>query len=293
MSQRLPLPLLLAPLAPTVLLAAFEAGRELRLWPGVDLATALLLWLFATLPLALLVLGLRRMQPRRPEAVTDETRGAFEAVARAEQTVAAASATLQSAQVAFARIAEGRAGDVKPRSRAPVWAALGLAFVLASGGLAYAITQGERLPVHIHAGFALFVDGDHLAFLDPAFDVRERGIIRGHVHVADNPPGILHLEGRSGDDFPLAQALRDAVSVNITDDAMVLDEIAHHNRSLTSQGDARLQLFVAHDAGATWEPVWPIASYHVKNRDRVLLTFGAPTDEELQAQLAAVPWRIP
>ena len=294
MSRRLPLPLVLAPLAPSLLVAALEVGRELGAWPfRLDLATVGLLWLFTTVPLALLVLGLRAMQPRPPEAVTDEARGAFEAVARAEQAVASASSTLQTAQLAFARIADARAGDVRPRSRAPLWTALGLAFVLASGGLAYAVTQAEQPPVHWHAGFAIFVHGEQLAFLDPAFDVSERGVFRGHVHVADQPPGLLHLEGVEGDRFPLAQALRDALSVNLTDDEIVLDDLAHANATYRNQGPDRLQLFVARDAGATWEPVWPIAGYQLKNRDRALLTFGSPTPAELEAQTAAVPWRFP
>lgn len=302
MERPSPLPTLVwvAVLLPSMLVALFEVSRELG-GPAapVDVGVLAVLWAFTTLPLAAFALGLRRTLARGSgPGAPPEIQAALEAVVRAEQ-LASRAWTSQARLDALVRQGAQAAAvppDMVPRAaaRRTTLLACGLVavFLLAAGALGAVFTAPvEGRPVHIHAAFAVWADGEHVEFTDPAFDLARRGVVRAHLHVADGYPGILHIEGKPG--LTLGEFFRDAVGATLTEEGLVLDVEVHGGRSYQENETHRLRLLVAPGGGEGWSEVKPVASFVPRDGDRILLSFGAERGAALAAQEASVPTRFP
>jgi hypothetical protein len=295
---KLPAAMWVAVLLPSMLAAVLEVSRELG-GPAapVGAATLALLWLFTTLPMAAMAVGLRGLAARAGGGSPPEVQAALEAVARAEQVAArSAQAQAQLQALLLERSAPQDPGDKVPRGAARrsalLAAGLGAVFVLAAVGLAGVFAGPAAAPraVHIHPAFAVFADGARVGYDDPAFDLTQRRVLRAHLHTGDGYPGVMHIEGGPG--LTLAAFFRDGLGAELTEQRLVLDEVVHGGARYEENTTHRLRLFVQ-PAGGTWAEVKPIVGYVPRDHDRLLVSFGDERGAALEAQKAAVPSRFP
>lgn len=289
----------LAAATPSLLVALLEVLRELGAWvPQVAAETLALLWLFTTLPALFVLWGLRAAASQPGGEGGADLGKALDAIARAEQVAVNAGQTQALVEALLRERAErGAAEGSVPRAaarRSAVLAAVVTAgFLLAAGGLAYAFVTAPAppRPVHIHPAFAVFAEGERIAFEDPAFDLAARGTPRAHLHVNDTWPGIFHLEGPPG--VTLAEAFDWGLASTLTEDALVLDGAVHGGRAFREDATHRVRLFVAPAGGDAWREVKPVTTYVPQDHDRLLLSFGNSWGPALDAERATVPARFP
>lgn len=272
--------ILVAPAIPTIVLGAYALLRG-------DLAPGLLgaLWLAVTAPLALLAWrihrgGEERGSPREIEA-------AVQALTRAEALVTAQARLVAEMQGKLAVSGAGSApASSVTRTQALLLIAIPLLLVIAGGAYALLAVPPPLDPIHIHATFHLYADGERVRFEDPAFDLTTRGFLEAHVHVGE--PDVLHIEGPPG--APLDTILRFALGVDLAADRILLDDAVHNGTRLEAGAVAPIRLFVA-TPHETWHESDARAAYVPADRDRLLLTFGALSGEDLAAWETAVPLR--
>ncbi|MFA5943274.1 MAG: hypothetical protein WC876_02280 [Candidatus Thermoplasmatota archaeon] len=274
-----PSPLLgAAAAAPLVLLLAYLAFWRL----GVPLPDpdpgATLLAVASTAAVAILVwLGLRA------------------SLARVEGNDAAVAAAMRAVSEAEHLLRESAQANKASQPQAPgLWTMrsflLGLSVATLVIGAAWAFTAapGDDETIHIHAAWALFVDGDRVNFTAPAYDLANTGFLRGHLHVPDQD--IIHLEGTPG--LTLADFFHGSLDADLWDTGLRLDA-SHAGAELRNDGNRTLRLFVVHEDGARWLEESSIASYQPLDHDRILLTYGALDDATLQSQADSVAFRFP
>jgi hypothetical protein len=288
--RRLPVWFGLAAATPTLLLAAQEVSRELQ-GPTLGLPFSILfaLWLFTTLPLIFVVAGMRiLMRDQDAQARGREVHEAMELLVRADQMAQRQAIVLAKVEALLAEPRAAAAERPAPTGvgrRRLLLGALLLGFLVAAAGIGYAFTQAPHAdPVHVHAAFAVFDQGERVSFVNPAFDLSQRGQLNGHLHFPNGD--LLHIEGPPG--ATLATLLRNAVAANLTATTLQLDGLAHAGRVLAPNATAALHVYVAPNNSTNWRPVMDPASYAPADHDRILLSFGAPDAAELAREEAMV-----
>lgn len=277
---------------PTLLVALHEISRELGgPWLGVERRIAFALWIATTLPLVFLLVGVRALlRERDADGRTREVQASADLLARADKMVARHLEAIGQVQVLLAQAAPGEAvGAPRPvasRSRrAMVLVGVVALFLLAGGGIAYAFTFAPSTSaVHIHAAFAVFVDGERLSYAHPVFDLSQRGIVHAHLHTRN--PDVLHIEGPAG--MTLGTILHNAIGTTLVPDGLTLDDLTHGGRVLAANATASLHVQVAARNSADWRSVADAASYVPGDRDRVLISFGNGDPPRLASEAAAV-----
>lgn len=299
--RRVSLWIVCAALAPTLLVLGLEIVRELGYaLPPVDLAVVAFLWAITTLPLILLAIGLARQAPPGAGSVED-VKAAMEAVSRAERVAVANAQSVARIEQLLAQQAAGAPGSGGGAAAATAvpaiarvsrgrlaMAAVVVLAILVTGGFAYTIARVATTPdeVHIHPTFAVYVDGERIDFTSPLFDLAARGVLSAHLHAPDG--ATMHVEGQPGQ--TLGEFFRDALAANLTDTRLQLDNLVHEGRILNDGKGGDLRLHVA-GRDEPWREVVDVDGYVPRDGDRILLTFGKPTPEDLEAQKASLPAR--
>lgn len=306
----MPIWIAFALLSPT-LLVAFLVGMHQVGGPKLgDPATLLLLWLFGTVPVALFAIGVRGM--RLGSGAEQDVQSAMAALARADQVAMQSGQALQRVEAFLAaKAAERKAASagaampiaVSTGGRRGFIALASLVFLVGAGGLgavfAYASIED---PIHEHAAFAVYVDGERISFESDAFDFGTTGFMRGHVHVqnrADTPyhdGQIIHIEGEPG--LTLREFFEKSLKSELGIRSLKLDDAVHGGRLLQEKDGATLQLWVAApDADGTTGDGWRLVDdppdYVPRDQERLLLTFGKNSPGELATMWQSVPGAEP
>lgn len=165
---------------------------------------------------------------------------------------------------------------------------IGLAF---SGIVTFAVVTAPEPSefVHLHATFAVFANGERINFTDPAFDLQSSGYLRAHMHNPD--PASMHIEGEPG--LTLSEFFQLALASEISRDSMTLHPEVHGGVTYTSEGNQTLRVFVAPNGGNQWTQLPHVSDYVMRDLDRILITYGNASGEELAAQFATVPTEFP
>lgn len=119
---------------------------------------------------------------------------------------------------------------------------------------------------HVHAAFAVKINGEKLNFSQPQYQVRSK-----YIHVENNDGNTLH---RHATGVPIAEFFR-SVGMNVTDSCFTLE----NKTSYCSNGNSNLEFYVNGNKTAS------IANYVLKDNDRILIVYGNKNEMETQQDL--------
>ncbi len=190
-----------------------------------------------------------------------------------------------------------------PRLVVPVVAVLGAAVIALGLMLAFGVNGDEgrtvtlrpsctagdpgctlREPTHQHANFALFIEGKKFDFNTPQFVSEEGAEKSGFAHI--HPPRFevvhVHQTKTTWAEFfkTVGIDLKDATLAGIEEKAACLK--LPDGRALCGDGTRKLQFVV------NGVRVDGISEKEITDLDRVLISYGAATDDELLKQYAEV-----
>lgn len=180
--------------------------------------------------------------------------------------------------------------------------------VLVQGGIAIAVVAViggawwgfQYLPeaaqdVHWHAAFEIYANGEHLSFMNQAYDLGPpaqygygTGYMRAHLHVtgSSGTDDVVHIEGLSGLDCQTW--LDHGLVAKMSNSALRLNGPPYSGRTYENNATHSWKLYVQHAAKTEWDLVSKKTSYEPQQHDRLLFTFGNETKEQLEAQFASV-----
>ncbi len=180
-----------------------------------------------------------------------------------------------------------------PERRAVPWLPVVLlSIVLAfSGVVGFAfLTAPEPVEdVHLHAAFAVFVEGERVNFTDPAFDLQNSGFLRAHMHNPDQDS--MHIEGAPG--LTLSEFFWLSLGSELHQGRLRLNVPVHDGVVYEDSENMTLRVFVAPNGSHNWARLPHIDGYVMRDHDRILVTYGNAEGDALLAELSAVATTFP
>ena len=119
---------------------------------------------------------------------------------------------------------------------------------------------------HVHAAFAVKINGEKLNFSQPQYQVRSK-----YIHVENNDGNTLH---RHATGVPIGEFFR-SVGMNVSDSCFTLENKTNY----CSNGNSNLEFYVNGNKTAS------IANYVLKDNDRILIVYGNKNEKETQQDL--------
>lgn len=191
-----------------------------------------------------------------------------------------------------ARVRHQRWKDFLPHYGKYILVAVVLVAALGAAATWYQPPVGKRF-AHDHASFAVFIEGERVIFVHPDYDAGKRGMGPPHMHVGDGRE-VWHIEGSFPGGKP-DMTLPDLFiyhGVKVREGSLQLDTAAGHNGTTwNDQGNKTWQLYVSRHDGDRRAPfvVEAFTTYRPQNLDKLLITYGDLTSDELTRQQATVP----
>ena len=150
-----------------------------------------------------------------------------------------------------------------------------LFFGIIAYGLFWALTTesiGSIGSAHIHADFAIFLNGKQVTPLP-----REYFILIPYIHLEAGPGqgSVLHMLATN---VPLKMFF-DSVGMTFNSNCFEIDR----NNRYCNSGTDTLKMFVKHE-NSTWEQDLEYQKYVFKDLDKILITYGHETNDEIQNQ---------
>lgn len=147
-------------------------------------------------------------------------------------------------------------------------------------GLIWAFTSPLQIgPIgstHIHADIAVFLDGKQITPFGPDYFVRAR---EAHVESGPGEGTVIHMHATG---VPLGRFFK-SLNMEFNENCFVTDK----RISYCNSGNKTLKMFVK-QAGGDWEQNFGYENYVFVDLDKILITSGDETEEELQLQKNAV-----
>ncbi len=147
-------------------------------------------------------------------------------------------------------------------------------------GIIWAVTSPSQIgplgSTHIHADIAVFLDGKQITPFGPQYFVRARHV---HVETGAGAGTVIHMHATG---VPLGNFLS-TLGMKFDKDCFVTD----NKVSYCNSGNKTLKIFVKHE-GSEWEQNFAYDTYVFTDLDKILITYGDETEEELQLQKNAV-----
>lgn len=142
-------------------------------------------------------------------------------------------------------------------------------------GIYWALTTesiGTIGSTHIHADFAIFLNGREITPLP-----QEYYVLSPYAHVETGPGAgtVIHMHATN---VPLKMFFN-SLGMNFNSECFEVNR----NNKYCNDGVNTLKMFVKHWNG-TWEQNFEYEKYVFKDLDKILITYGDETDEEIQLQ---------
>ncbi|MBI1978682.1 MAG: hypothetical protein HYS62_01315 [Candidatus Aenigmarchaeota archaeon] len=125
---------------------------------------------------------------------------------------------------------------------------------------------------HIHADFAVFLDSEEITPLPEQYFVASPYV---HVETGAGAGTVIHIHAT---DVPLKMFFN---SLGMKFNSECFE--AGQDNKYCNYGDTTLKMFVKH-ANSTWEQNFEYEKYISQDLDKILITYGSDTDEEIQLQ---------
>ncbi|MBU5537395.1 MAG: hypothetical protein QW818_02335 [Candidatus Aenigmatarchaeota archaeon] len=125
---------------------------------------------------------------------------------------------------------------------------------------------------HIHADFAIFLNGKKITPLPEQYYVASPYI---HVEAGPGAGSVIHMHATN---VPLKMFFN-SLGMKLTSKCFEINK----DNKYCNDGVNTLKMFVKHVNG-TWEQNFEYEKYVFKDLDKILITYGNETDEEIQLQ---------
>lgn len=150
-----------------------------------------------------------------------------------------------------------------------------LLVVLIGYGIYWALTTegiGTIGSTHIHTDFAIFLNGEEITPLP-----QEYYVLSPYAHVESGPGEgtVIHMHATN---VPLKMFF-DSLGMKFNSECFEVDR----NNKYCNYGDNTVKMFVRHE-NSTWEQNFEYDEYIFEDLDKILITYGSETDEEIQLQ---------
>jgi len=129
---------------------------------------------------------------------------------------------------------------------------------------------------HIHADIAIYMDGVAITPFGPRYYVKSP-----YMHVESGPGEgyVLHMHAVN---TPLSIFFR-SIGMNFNSECFRLD----NGKEYCNDGTKRLKMYVKHDGGQ-WEESRQFHTYIFRDLDKILITYGNETPEQIKQQQDSV-----
>lgn len=182
-------------------------------------------------------------------------------------------------------------------SKTMIFAIIGIAVVGAGGYGAYSYISSLPAPssnnggsttpsvnapigalgsIHTHADFAVYLDGEKITPLGPNYYVRNAFV---HVESGPGDGNVIHMHATN---VPLGFFFR-SVGMSFNNNCFRLD----NGKDFCSDGNKTLRMFVRHEGGE-WQENRQFHTYVFQDLDKILITYGDETEDELRLQRESV-----
>lgn len=129
---------------------------------------------------------------------------------------------------------------------------------------------------HIHADFAVFLDGQQMTPLDPKYFVRNQFV---HVESGAGAGSVIHMHATN---VPLGFFFR-SLGMSFNENCFIMDS----GKEYCNGGDKSVKMFVEHKGGA-WEQNTQYHTYVFQDLDKILITYGNETPDQIAQEENAV-----
>ena len=127
---------------------------------------------------------------------------------------------------------------------------------------------------HMHADFKVYILGNPLNF-----DVAKYQVMEDLTHVENNDGDVLHVHATG---ITLGYFF-ESLGFKLTRDCLKLDA----GNEYCNTGNAQLKVYLKAENG-NWEQLYYPADYVIQDLDKILVTYGTETDEEIKKQMESV-----
>jgi len=167
------------------------------------------------------------------------------------------------------------------------YAAFSVAAIVLLAGAAYGISRIPKGPttVHWHANWKVYVDGEPVRFTDRQFDM-SMAKSRIHFHLPDDAK--LHLEGPDNR-LTLLDLFHSPLKGDISDTKLILPTGSTRPGSFENDANMRLQAYYKPLKGNWTQIESDIASHSMTDGEKVLVSFGNMSAEQILAQQDSIP----
>lgn len=172
---------------------------------------------------------------------------------------------------------EAKTDGKKTLSKGKIFAILipALFVAVVAYGIFWAVTGENIGPIgstHIHADFAIFMNGEQLTPLP-----REFFVLSPYIHIEGGPGEgtVMHTHATN---VPLKMFFK-SLGINFNPQCF---DIGGGKKYCNGGGDT-LKMFVKH-TNSTWERNYEYEAYIFKDLDKILITYGHETDKEIRLQ---------
>jgi len=133
---------------------------------------------------------------------------------------------------------------------------------------------GPHGSTHDHADFKVFILGKALNFNGPGYQVMDR-----LTHVEGNDGNVLHIHATG---ITLGFFL-ETLGMQINNECLTLDT----GNQYCNLGSATLKVFVQ-NGNSDWIQIYSPADYVINHLDKIFVSYGTETDEEIKTQQGQV-----
>lgn len=144
-------------------------------------------------------------------------------------------------------------------------------------------TRGETCDWHEHSSFRIFDQGEELSFRHPKFDMQGGPMpMKAHMHQPNDY--TFHLEYGCSD----TEEVFSYLGMDLEPDSLRLDNQLHEGRVLRNDGNLTLKFYLMTPDG-NWSLFPELPGHQLRDQQRVLISYGDESPEEIAAQQARVP----
>lgn len=145
-----------------------------------------------------------------------------------------------------------------------------------SGAETLSTPIGPLGSTHIHADFAIFLDGEQITPLDEKYFVKNQFI---HVESGSGAGTVIHMHATN---VPLSFFFK-SLGMNFNSECFTLD----NGKEYCNEGNKTLKMYIEHQGGE-WEENKQFHTYIFKDLDKILITYGDEAADEIAAQQDSV-----
>lgn len=136
------------------------------------------------------------------------------------------------------------------------------------------ITQSPAAKYHAHADFKVYIDGKAIDFSVAKYQSVEGKELNSDVHLHDNKGNLIHLHKQG---IKLGEFFK-SLQMQLTGTCLVVDT----GEKYCSSGNSTLKMFV------NGKPNTKFSEYVPEDLDRILITYGADSEQNIQTQINSV-----